>query len=39
MASNEKKKKIETISLRTFKKWPFCEDFTVETGMMTKSPY
>ena len=32
MASNAKKKKIETISLRTFKKWSFSEDFTVETG-------
>ena len=32
MASNAKKKKIETVSLRTFKKWSFSEDFTVETG-------
>ena len=31
MASSAKKKKIETVSLRTFKNWSFCEDFTVET--------
>jgi len=36
----QREEKTETghIGLRTFRKWSFCEDFTVETDMTIKSP-
>ena len=31
MASGAKKKKHDSVSLKTFKRWSFSDDFTVET--------